>query len=348
MKTTPPDIVGKTLGGRYEVLRALGAEGLGHNFAARDLNQDGQLFAVKAISADVGGDEETFARFGREISASLMVAHPNTVEVLDYGQEGEIRYLVSEYLVAHPLSQELAKGPLAVERVAVLAAQVAQAIGAAHHEDIVHRALSPDNVLVLENSRDGDFVKVRDFGLAKMADAQGENELTQTGVRLGEPAYMAPEYIQTGTFGPKADVYALGCLMFELVAGRPPYQGDRSSVLQAQVTQPAPRLSAVVPSVPAWFDALVGDLMAKEPDARPGIRAVAQRVEDGLGRPLDLPDLWPLDVEGNIQRAEEASDGMASARIAVLVAVVALGGLSLVGVLLAALAAIVFVLTSGS
>ena len=346
MSIDPANLTGSTLGGRYEIMRDLGEESLGRTYMGRDLREDGRLVQIKAIAPDIGGDEETFARFGREISASFMVSHPNTLEVFDYGQQGEVRYLVSEYLAAHPMSEDLAEGTLPVPRVAAIAHQIVSAIGAAHQEGIVHRALSPDTVLLLDNVRGpGDFIKVRDFGLSKLDD-ESEAEVTRAGVRVGNPAYMAPEYVQTGVFDPKGDLYALGCLMFEAVAGRPPHEGDRSTVLHLQVEGEIPNLATLVPGAAGWFAELVERLLAKDPSARPGTHAVAQMLEEGVGSPLQLPELWPLDDQGAIERSDDdASEVAMPARIAGVAAVAVLGGVALLVVLIAAIATVVLVLT---
>ncbi|HHO53954.1 MAG TPA: serine/threonine protein kinase [Deltaproteobacteria bacterium] len=346
MAHDPDQLIGTTLGDRYRILRDLGEESLGHVFVAQDLGEGDRLVQIKVISPSIGADEETFARFGREISASFMVSHPNTVEVFDYGQQGELRYLVSEFLAARPLAEVLQGGVLSVERAALIGAQVAAAVAAAHQEGIVHRALSPETVLLLENSRDGDYIKVRDFGLSKLSD-EDDGDVTRADVRVGSPAYMAPEYIDEGIFDPKGDLYALGCLLFELVSGQPPYVGDPSTILRLQVEGDPPRLSAKVPGVPGWFDELVADLLSKEPGARPGSHQVAQRVAGGLGRVLHPPQLWPLDAEGRVIRPEEAREpGLPVGRVVGIVAVALLGVVTLVLILIASVATIVLLLTN--
>lgn len=346
MAHNPNQLIDTILDERYQILRDLGEESLGRVFVARDLGEGGRLVQVKVISPSIGADEETFARFGREISASFMVSHPNTVEVLDYGQQGELRYLVSEFLAAVPLAKALQDGVFSVERAAQIGAQVATAMAAAHQEGIVHRALSPDTVLLLENSRSGDYVKVADFGLSKLSDDEGDSDVTRADVRVGSPAYMAPEYIDEGVFDPKGDLYALGCLLFELASGQPPYVGDPSTILRLQVEGAPPRLSTRVDGVPEWFDTLIADLLSKEPSARPGTHQVAQRLEAGLGRTLQPPALWPLDADGQVQRPEAPEPGPPVARIAGIAAVVLLGVVALIMVLIASVATIVLLLNN--
>jgi len=342
VSTAPQTLSGRTVGGRYQVLRDLGEESLGRTYVARDAENGGRLVQIKAVSPALEGDEETFARFGREISASFMVSHRNTVEVLDYGQEGEVRYLVSEYLAAHPLSREISEGGLPIPRVASIAAQVAAAMGAAHQEGIVHRALTADTVLLLENARSGDYVKVRDFGLSKFDRRTEEAEVTRGQDRVGSEGAMAPEYIQTGEFHPKGDLYALGCLLFEAISGRRPFEGQRAAVLQQHVADMAPRLSSVTEGCPQWLDDLVAALLAKDPAARPGVHEIVQRLEAGVGRALAPPALWPLHEDGTI--LAEAGAGGAAPRLAGLLVVGALGGVAVLVIAVAALATLALVL----
>jgi serine/threonine protein kinase len=327
----PHDPVGTVLAGRYEVLRPLDEESLGRVWAARD-HKTGGLVQVKVLLPHLATDPVRFARFGREMTASFLVTHPNTVEVLDYGEEQGVHFLVLEYVAGRTLAQELEKeGRLDPERAALIAAQLATALGAAHQEGIVHRSLAPENVVLLDNAVDGDFVKVRDFGMAKLtqempegADGEGEGEVTATGLRVGDPRYMAPEYIATGQFDGKGDLYALGGLMFHMVAGRPPFQGSRADLLAQNASNAPPRLSPVASNVPRWLDELVDDLLAKAPERRPGVVRIVNRIEDGLGYRSSLPELLPLDSEGHAppRSAAPAPQRLAWPMVAVIVAVV--------------------------
>ncbi|MCB9696897.1 MAG: serine/threonine protein kinase [Alphaproteobacteria bacterium] len=334
-------MIGRRLAGRFEILRAIGKESLADVWAARDL-QGGGLVRVKVMPATVDG--EAFARFAREMKASFLVTHRNTVEVLEFGEEEgpePLRWLATEWLVAHPLSDELAKGPIPWERASVLVAQVAAALGAAHQEGIVHRALSPECVLVLDNA-DGDYVKVRDFGLARLEE--DDAQLTASGVRLGDVRYMPPEYVDTGAFGPKGDLYALGVLWFHLVAGRPPFDGDPEQLYDLHLTATPPRLSSVRPGVPAWVDELVAALLSKDAAQRPGVYRIVQRVEDELDP--ELPEPWPIDGEGR-SAAPPAVVAESAGWTGWLVAGVALllvGGVGLAGIVVGVvvLVAVVF------
>ncbi|MEQ1570325.1 MAG: serine/threonine-protein kinase, partial [Myxococcota bacterium] len=313
MQGSTTDPVGSTLAGRYQILREQGAESLGAVWVGRDTRTQ-QLVQIKLLPPEMATDRVKFARFGREMTASFLVSQPNTVEVLDYGQDATtgMHFLVLEFLAARTLADELGRtGPLDQDRVATIAAQIALALGAAHQENIVHRALSPENVLLLTNVRNGEFVKVRDFGLAKLTTEVEQadddaSEVTATGLRVGDPRYMPPEYVAKGEYTAKGDLYALGAVMFHMVAGRPPFQGSRSQLLTQHVSTPAPSLAGTVSGVPPWLDALVAALLEKNPADRPGVHAVVNAIQDGVGYGLVMGQLVPLDADGNLPRAEEA------------------------------------------
>jgi serine/threonine protein kinase len=296
-----PDLAGRTLAGRYEILRRLRDESVGAVWAARD-RESGALVEVKVVSAlTEAGDDPRFVRFAREMKASFLVTHRNTVEVVDFGEEpgptgARLRYLVLEWLVAHPLSAELEKGPLPWARTPAIVVQTAQALGAAHQEGIVHRALSPERVLVLDNA-DGDFVKVADFGLAKL-EVEGEAQVTAAGARLGDLRYAAPEYVRTGEFTARSDLYALGVLWFHLLVGRPPFEGAMEELFDQHQHASPPRVRSSRPEVPAWIDELVASLLEKKPSDRPSVYKLVQRIEDELGGPVRVPEPWPLDRDG--------------------------------------------------
>lgn len=341
--TATDDLTGRTLAGRYEILRSAGEEALGRVWVARDL-RTARLVQVKVLPQALAAEHERFVRFARELKASFLVTHPNTVEVLDHGEEAGAHYLVLEYLAAHRLADELAKGPLPVDRAAAIAAQVAHAVGAAHQEGIVHRALSAQNVLLLENA-DGDYVKVRDFGTSKLDRGEDEPEVTESDMRLGDAATMAPEYVETGTFHPKGDLYALGVLLFQMVAGRLPFLGERDALLEQHVTATPPRLAAVAPHAPEWLDSLVADLLVKKPADRPGVFKIVQRLEAGVGHPLGVPPLRALDPDGRPVPSVEPRPAGLPVRILAIAAVLLVGGVGAIAVLVAAVALVALLLT---
>ncbi len=300
MAVLAADPIGKVLNDRYEILALDREELLGNVYVGQD-RQAGHRVAVKILHPHLTEDTGKFKRFAREITNTWMINQPNTVEVLDWGQDGAFHYFVLEFLRARPLREALEEeGPFDVERAASIAAQVARAIGAAHQEGIVHRALSPNNVLLLENATHGDYVKVRDFGLSKLERSDDEDTgLTTRNTRVGNAEYMAPEYIQTSTFHTKSDIYALGALLEEMITGSPPFTGSMIEVLQAHVEQPPPAPTSRDPDLPNWTDAIVLAMLRKKPEDRPGAYRVVQMLESGVGHPIEAPALYPLDENGD-------------------------------------------------
>jgi serine/threonine-protein kinase len=314
-------LIDATVADRYHVRSFAHDEALGRVYVAFD-EQEQQLVHLKVLAHEFANDSRKFERFGREITATFMVTHPNTVEVLDFGEDDGRLYLVLEFLACHELSRDLLRGPMDPLVVASVGAQVAAAIGAAHQEGIVHRNLCPDNVLLLDNAKEGVAVKVRDFGLSKLESAEAtEGGLTTANTRLGVAAYTAPEYMQTGNFHLKGDLYALGAILWHMLVGRPPYEGAIDEVLNAAMAGPPDAPSVHRDDVPDWLDAIVVDLLARDPADRPGAYKLVQRLEAGAGDPLKMPPLLPLDEHGQPipePEPEEAGNGRGMALLAVV------------------------------
>lgn len=300
MSTEDP-LIGYNLGGRFLVERHLETEWLGKVYAAR--TRRGELVRIKVLDPALTDDHETLERFGREMLATASVEHAHTVRMIDFGEHSVFHYLVFEYLVADTLREALQRdGTFSPERVVRVAAQICEALTAAHAQSIVHRNLTPDAVLLLRNVAHGDYVKVKDFGLAKLRDDHLDaGGLTAVGTRVGNPRYMAPEYIEDGHVDPRGDLYALGCMMYEMLVGTSPFDSPSvAQVLDAQVEQPAPRVSRSV-KVPRWLDDFVDRLLAKDPRGRFGNADLAlQALEDGIGVALRPPDLLPFNTQGAV------------------------------------------------
>jgi len=346
---TVDPFVGTKVADRYEIREHAYDEALGQVYVAWDTT-DARLVHVKVLAPEFAEDSAKFRRFGREITASFMVTHPHTVEVLDFGDSDNMLYLVLEYLSAHEVSKELIRGPLEPLRVASIVAQVAAALGAAHQEGIVHRNLCPDTILLLDNVSGGDFAKVRDFGMSKLESAeQTGGGLTTANERLGVAAYTAPEYLSTGEYHLKGDLYALGAVAWHMLTGRPPYEGDIATVLTDAMAGPPPAPSTQREGVPPWLDALVVDLMARNPTDRPGAYKVSQRVEEGLDGPVIAGTILALDADGNAIVVPEAAGGGRRALVAMAVAALVLGAATLlVVVLVIGIALSILLLQQGS
>lgn len=279
---------GQLFGGRYQLLRQLGEGGMGQVWEARD-EVLGRLVAVKVIALLAGGGsrgDEVRARFLREARITAVLQHPNIVTIHDLGETGveggTAPFLVMELLRGEGLDAVTGRGPAALADAARWGAQICDALADAHAAQVLHRDIKPSNVLVTAAGT----VKVLDFGIARAADPYATaNRLTQTGFIVGTPPYMAPEQAR-GRPEARSDLYALGCLLFELITGRLPFQApDTIGFLTAHLTETPPAPSTIAGHVPPDWDELVLTLLRKEPGERYASAAevarALRRLEDG-------------------------------------------------------------------
>ena len=255
------------LAGRYHLGVRLGQGGMGQVRRAWDGWLDRPV-AIKTLELD-GAEPSAAARFRLEARAMAWLAHPNIVTVFDTGTDGSTAFLVMELLRGPSLEARLERtGALPVADAVAVGMQIAAALAAAHAAGVVHRDVKPANIAY---AADG-VVKVLDFGIAQLAGAIAarQTRLTQTGMVLGTAAYLSPEQASGGAAGPRSDLYALGCVLFAMLTGGPPFTGDSPVAVCAQhlVAEP-PDLAAVRPGCPAPLAGLVGELLRKDPAARP-------------------------------------------------------------------------------
>jgi tRNA A-37 threonylcarbamoyl transferase component Bud32 len=261
----------RTLAGRYRLGELLGRGAHGEVRAAHDLRLDREV-AVKLLRPDVVDDPELRRRFVAEGHAAAQLVHPHVVAVFDAGDDG-VPFLVMERLPGTSVAGEIARGPLPVARACVVASQVLAALGAAHALGIVHRDIKPANVLL---TADG-TAKVADFGIAKLASAM---ERTSTGVVVGTPAYLAPEVLAGAPASPASDVWAVGCLLHEMLTGAKPFRGDEPLALVHAIVSTTPeRVDARRADVPS----AVADVVARALRADTAARwASADQMEAAL------------------------------------------------------------------
>jgi serine/threonine protein kinase len=245
---------------RYELREVLGRGGMGEVRRAHDRRLARDV-AVKILDASSGAKPENLARFEYEAKAAGALVHANVVRVYDFGDDGDRLYLVMEVLSGRTLVDEMALGPLLPERVVQVAQDVLAGLGAAHAHGIVHRDIKPGNVLF----DDADRAKVSDFGVA----TSGTHDLTQTGLVVGTPAYVAPERLQGAAATPRSDIYAVGVMCYEALAGVKPFTGDSpiAVALAIERAQPTP-LHERRPDVPRPLCDVVARAMAHDPSAR--------------------------------------------------------------------------------
>jgi serine/threonine protein kinase len=261
-------LVGTRFAERYQVEELLGQGAMGTVYRAEHIHMR-KAVAIKVLNPEIAGLSEISARFEREAIAAGRIEHPHVAKAMDFGRmpDGGF-YLVLEFVRGRPLTELLAEGPLAPVRALRITRQIAEAMVAAHQAGVVHRDLKPDNVMLAEKEDVTDFVKVLDFGVAKLERTESDESspITRFGAVLGTPEYMAPEQAGGGTVDHRADLYAVGVMLYEMLAGNPPFTGpDAVSVLTQQLTEPLPHLPETVPHGVA---AIVMGLVDKDPDDR--------------------------------------------------------------------------------
>jgi len=252
----------RVLNDRYEVEATLGEGGMARVFRGTD-RVLGRTVAIKVLAGKYAGDDSFVARFRREAQAAAGLNHPNIVGVYDTGDHGDMHYIVMEYVEGDTLADVLRRdGPMNPDRASVVAGEVATALQAAHDTGLVHRDVKPGNVMIDDENR----VKVMDFGIARAA---ADDTLTQTGVVLGTASYLSPEQAQGLPVDARSDIYSLGCVLYEMLTGRPPFVGDTPvSIAYKHVNEEPRPPSELNPSVPAHLDAAVRRSLAKDPHDR--------------------------------------------------------------------------------
>ena len=255
-------VAGRTLG-RYRLDTLLGRGGMAEVFRATDTKL-ARTVAVKVILATHAVEEHFLERFLREARMVASLEHSNILPVYDFGEENGVPFLVMPYLPGGSLRDRLKAGPVPLALASSWIAQLSDALDAAHAAGVLHRDVKPANVLLGKDDR----LFLADFGIAKMLENQ--TGLTATGVVVGTPIYMAPEQAQGHPASPATDRYALAVVAFEILAGRPPFEGDNAlSLMHQHVATPPPMLSMRVAGLPPGLDAVLSQALAKEPSRRP-------------------------------------------------------------------------------
>lgn len=264
-RTTPirsENIEGKVIG-PYIVRRELGRGGMGVVYLVDD-SRLSRPVALKALAADVGRDPSHRERLRLEARAAALLSHPNIATVYSLDEIGDDLYLACEYVPGEQLRLVLASGPLAIAQVVAIGAQLARALAAAHTLGVIHRDIKPENVMKTPSG----VVKILDFGLARVEGAS-RPRLTQTGVIVGTPAYMAPEQVLGKHVDFRTDLFALGVLVYELASGMNPFAAKTVSGTLARIVEDEPSvLSTVRPEIPPELDRIVAKCLRKDPADR--------------------------------------------------------------------------------
>ena len=307
--------------GKYKIQRLVARGGMGELYLAHDPDLDREV-AIKVMSEDIMLDEEARARFYREAKAAARLQHRNIVTVFDFAHDGEIPYFVMEFLRGQNLSERLRQGPpLTLPMKLDLAIQLCEGLHFAHGEGVIHRDVKPANIWLLDDGG----VKLLDFGIAKSSTAT----LTLGSSVVGSAGYMSPEQIEGQPVDSRSDLFSTGAVLFELVTGRPPFDGDSVTAVMMKIVQdePAPDVRAIAPDTPPTLAMAVRRALEKAPDDRyadaalmaADLRAVRLEIaeqEEHIEGPTitkDVPDV--LRIPPQVEWSETAAPTQAATLI---------------------------------
>jgi len=297
--TGPEALIGVTISDRYRIDKLLGEGGMGAVYQAEHAHMRKRL-AIKVLHPEMSRMPEIVARFEREAMAASHIEHPNVATATDFGKlEDGSFFLVLEFIEGQSLRDLIAKGPLKWKRALHIVRQIASGLSRAHALGIVHRDLKPENVMLVERDGDPDFVKVLDFGIAKVPvgeispESKGGPVLTQLGMVYGTPEYMAPEQALGQEVDARADLYSVGVMLYEMLAGVRPYEHEsKVTLLGMHVTAKIPKVADKAPQVivPPEVDEIVHTLLAKESSKR---YASAKELQDAIEGVIGKPTIPP-------------------------------------------------------
>jgi serine/threonine-protein kinase len=268
---SPPEYIA-----HYRILRRLGKGGMGEVLLGEDTKQHGRKVALKVLPQEVTRSESRLRRFKQEARAILALNHPNILTIYEIGQTADSYYIATEYIEGETLRHCLWRGPLKLDEMLGVGIQVAMALEAAHAEGIVHRDIKPENIMLRQDKFVRDrFVKVLDFGLAKLTDREPSSSdpdavtipITETspGTIMGTSGYMSPEQAQGESIDERSDVFSLGVLLYEMVAGQPPFKGKTDSHTRVSIIDHEPQpLSHYAENVPRQLERIVAKALAKD------------------------------------------------------------------------------------
>ena len=249
--------------GRYEIIKKLGKGGMGVVYQAHDPQIDRPV-ALKVLREDRVVSEDFVLRFFKEAKFIGRLSHPNIVTVYDVGRDHGTIYIAMEYLQGQPFNEVIRSGKLSVEKIIDIALQVANALGYAHKKGIVHRDIKPSNIILTDEGN----VKLTDFGIARAEDSNAAQQ-TQAGVILGTPFYMSPEQVMGKRVDGRSDLFSLGVILYELIVGRKPFEGDHFTAIFRAITDDIPVAPLKIDaSIPQSLSDLIMKALSKHPDKR--------------------------------------------------------------------------------
>ncbi|MBK6576256.1 MAG: serine/threonine protein kinase [Sandaracinaceae bacterium] len=302
LEQTADPWLGQTLAGRYLIEEMIGEGGMATVYRARHTLVDRPV-AVKIMAPHLRGSEQLAERFRREAKNAAALSHPNIIEIHDHGEtaEGGL-FMVMELLRGRPLADLVAAGPMNPADVCAYGLQIATGLARAHDFDVLHRDLKPDNIFICDGPPGTrGTAKLLDFGIGR---SMGDSRLTNAGEIFGTPQYMAPERLTNIDAGASADLYALGCILFEMITGRPPFESQEiTGYFIKHMQEPPPRPSSLAPACPRRLEELILALLEKKPEQRPvDAHALIHTLQE-LAPKDDAPGPAPIHVPSRPQVA---------------------------------------------
>src|SRR5713226_1707324 len=272
LQSVDDPLLGQTLAEKYYIEQLIKRGGMGSVYRGKHVMMD-KTVAIKVLRPSLAGDDDVVARFSREAKAASRISHPHAVSVTDFGEaENGVVFLVMEYLDGQTLKEVIRnESQMPLGRAVEIVRQVSGALDAAHKQGVVHRDLKSDNIM-LSQTNGGDWAKVLDFGIAKIQQPEGarDHDITAPNLVIGTPQYMSPEQCsQSSKIDARSDVYSLGVIVYEMLAGRVPFTGESSTVIMMKQVQDAPpSILDARTELPASIENVITRALAKQPNDR--------------------------------------------------------------------------------
>jgi serine/threonine protein kinase/lipopolysaccharide biosynthesis regulator YciM len=283
-ESKPDGLLGREIARRYRIEAKIGEGGMGSVYRARNV-ATGKVVAIKVLQEDLAAYDSFVQRFLHEARATAYLNHPHAINIIDCGRDSDLVYLLMEYVEGRTLSQVMKdEGPFSAQRAARILNQVCAAVAEAHGQSIIHRDLKPDNIMLQQVAGEADYVKVLDFGIAKVLDEQKRGEApVSRNIFIGTPEYASPEQCNTKSPTALSDIYSLGVILYEMLAGAPPFTGDPMEVMQKHVHTGPPPLRSARPDLSESIEQTVSRALSKNPtDRQQHVMQLAEEFDEAV------------------------------------------------------------------